>query len=160
MNNTIVRPPKPVNEPVRDYAPGSPERASLQRALRDMRARQHSVMPIINGERIETGVLEDLFSPHDLQHQIGTLHKVGGEHVEQAIGAAIDARHDWMRMEWTDRAAIFLKAADLLAGPWRDRLNAATMLGQSKNAYQAEIDSACELIDFFPLQRRVHAADL
>ncbi|NNF59158.1 MAG: L-glutamate gamma-semialdehyde dehydrogenase [Rhodothermaceae bacterium] len=149
MNNTILRPPPPVNEPVRSYAPGSPERASLQQALREMRSEEHTVLPVINGERVETGKTEDLHAPHDLTHKIGTLHKVRGADVERAIQAAVDARHDWMRMDWTDRAAIFLKAADLLAGPWRDRLNAATMLGQSKNAYQAEIDSACELIDFF-----------
>ncbi len=114
----------------------------------DLRSEEHVVTPYINGKHIETGITEELFAPHDLNHRIGTLHKVNGGHVDQAIRAAVSARHDWMRMEWTDRAAIFLKAADLLAGPFRDRLNAATMLGQSKNAYQAEIDSACELIDF------------
>ena len=148
MNNTIARPPLPFNEPVRSYAPGSPERASLKSALMAMRSEEHVVTPYINGRHVETGVTEDLFAPHDLSHRIGTLHKVGSEHVQQAIQAAMDARHDWMRMDWIDRSAIFLKAADLLAGPWRDRINAATMLGQSKNTYQAEIDSACELIDF------------
>ncbi len=149
MNNTIARPPFPINEPVRGYAPGSSERASLKRALMDMRSREHIVTPYINGKHVETGKTEDIFAPHELSHRVGTLHKVGTEHVQQAIDAAVDARHDWMRMAWTDRAAIFLKAADLLAGPFRDRLNAATMLGQSKNTMQAEIDSACELIDFF-----------
>jgi len=149
MNNTILRPPAPVNEPVRSYAPGSPERASLRRAIEAMRAEEHLVLPVIGGERVETGRTGEIRPPHDLAHRLGTFHKVQGEHVERAIRAALDARHDWMRMAWTDRASIFLKAAELLAGPFRDRMNAATMLGQSKNPFQAEIDSACELIDFF-----------
>ena len=108
MNNTIARPPFPINEPVRGYAPGSSERASLKRALMDMRSREHIVTPYINGKHVETGKTEDIFAPHELSHRIGTLHKVGTEHVQQAIDAAVDARHDWMRMAWTDRAAIFL----------------------------------------------------
>lgn len=149
MPNAVATPPVPVNEPVRSYAPGSPERASLQRALAAMRAETHLVTPVVGGKRIETGRTARLTSPHDLALEVGTFHKARGEDVDAAITSAVDARHDWARMDWTDRAAVFLKAADLLAGPWRDRLNAATMIGQSKNAYQAEIDSACELIDFW-----------
>ena len=149
MNNAIARPPLPVNEPVRSYAPGSPERASLKRTLAEMRAHETTILPIVNGEAIETGRTASMHPPHDLQHTLGTYHKARTEDVERAIQASLDARHDWSRMAWTDRAAIFLKAADLLAGPFRDRMNASTMLGQSKNPYQAEIDAACEMIDFF-----------
>lgn len=149
MNNAIAFPPPPSNEPVKSYAPGSPERASLQKTLKEMRATDVSVCPVINGERVETGRTEEIRPPHDLSHQLGVVHKAREEDIQNAISAALDARHDWMRMDWTDRAAIFLRAAELLAGPFRDRLNAATMLGQSKNPFQAEIDSACELIDFF-----------
>jgi 1-pyrroline-5-carboxylate dehydrogenase len=149
MNNAILRPPHHVNEPVKSYAPGSPERAALRRALEKLRAEEHTVLPVINGERVETGRTAEMRPPHDLSHRLGTFHKARREDVDRAIQAALDARHDWMRMAWTDRAAIFLKAAELLAGPFRYRMNAATMLGQSKNPYQAEIDSACELIDFW-----------
>ncbi len=149
MHNAIPRPPAPLNEPVRHYAPGTPERAGLRAALRQMRAEEHTVLPTIGGRRVETGRTAEMRPPHDLAHRLGQFHKVTGAHVESAIRAALDARHDWMRMAWTDRAAIFLKAADLLAGPYRDRMNAATMLGQSKNPYQSEIDAACELIDFW-----------
>ncbi|HLA62940.1 MAG TPA: L-glutamate gamma-semialdehyde dehydrogenase, partial [Rhodothermales bacterium] len=100
-------------------------------------------------KHVETGRTAEMRPPHDLAHRLGEFHKADSALVQQAIQSALDARHDWMRMAWTDRAAIFLKAAELLAGPFRDRMNAATMLGQSKNAFQAEIDAACELIDFF-----------
>ncbi|HLT48174.1 MAG TPA: L-glutamate gamma-semialdehyde dehydrogenase [Rubricoccaceae bacterium] len=149
MNNAILRPPPPVNEPVRSYAPGSPERAALRQAIQDLRAEEHTVLPVIGGEHVETGKTAEIRPPHDLAHRLGEFHKVRREDVDRAIRAALDARHDWMRMAWTDRAAIFLKAAELLAGPYRYRMNAATMLGQSKNPFQAEIDSACELIDFW-----------
>jgi 1-pyrroline-5-carboxylate dehydrogenase len=148
MHNAIASPPPPRNEPVRDYAPGSPERASLREALTSMRGSEATVLPVINGDRVETGRTATMRPPHDLSHTLGTFHKARTEDVERAIQGALDARHDWSRMAWSDRAAIFLKAAELLAGPFRDRMNAATMLGQSKNAYQAEIDSACELVDF------------
>ena len=107
------------------------------------------MLPVIGGERVETGRTETMAPPHEHGHRLGTMHKARTEDVERAIAAALDARHDWAGMAWTDRAAIFLKAADLLAGPFRDRMNAATMLGQSKNPYQAEIDAACEMVDFF-----------
>lgn len=149
MNNTILQPPMPINEPVRSYAPGSPERASLRNTLMDLRNEEHVVLPVIAGKRIETGRVGEMRPPHDHQHLIGTCHKARPEDVQSAIDAALEARHDWMRMDWTDRAAIFLKAAELLSGPFRDRMNAATMLGQSKNSFQAEIDAACEMVDFF-----------
>ena len=148
MNNAVATPPAPVNETVLGYAPGSPERRSLRRAVAEMRAVEVEVLPVVGGRRVETGRTAEMRPPHDRAHSLGTYHKARTEDVEAGIQAALDARPDWMRMDWTDRAAVFLKAADLLAGPFRDRMNAATMLGQSKNAYQAEIDSACELIDF------------
>ena len=149
MNNAIATPPVPVNEPVRSYAPGSPERASLRATLETMNSETVEVQPVIGGQRVETGRTDTMHPPHDHARSLGVMHKARTEDVEAAIGAALDARHDWCRMAWTDRAAIFLKAADLLAGPFRDRMNAATMIGQSKNPYQAEIDAACEMVDFF-----------
>ncbi|HIG76362.1 MAG TPA: L-glutamate gamma-semialdehyde dehydrogenase [Bacteroidetes bacterium] len=149
MHNGIARPPHPVNEPVRSYAPGSPERASLKAELERMGGETKEIFPVVGGERIETGKTVQVVEPHRHANTIATVHNSRTEDVENAIQAALDARHDWSRMLWTDRAAILLKAAELLAGPWRDRMNAATMLGQSKNAFQAEIDSACEMIDFF-----------
>lgn len=149
MNNAIASPPVPVNERVRDYAPGSAERASLRATLVDLKGQTRTVLPVIAGQHVETGRTEDMTTPHEHAHVLGTMHKARTEDVERAIQASLDARHDWSRMAWTDRAAIFLKAAELLAGPFRDRMNAATMLAQSKNPYQAEIDAACEMIDFF-----------
>ncbi|WP_420453894.1 L-glutamate gamma-semialdehyde dehydrogenase [Rubrivirga sp.] len=149
MHNAIASPPPAVNEPVRDYAPGSPERASLRATLMEMREKEVEVLPVVNGERVETGRTETIRPPHERSRTLGTFHKARTEDVEDAIAGALDARHDWARLDWTDRAAIFLKAAELLAGPFRDRMNAATMLGQSKNPYQAEIDAACEMVDFF-----------
>ena len=148
MNNAIAQPPVALNEPVRAYAPGSPERASLQRTYAAMADERPTVTPVVGGRRIETGRVGTLASPHEHSRVVASVHKSRAEDVQNAITAALDARHDWARMAWTDRAAVFLKAADLLAGPFRDRMNAATMWGQSKNAYQAEIDAACELIDF------------
>jgi len=148
MNNALPNIPQPVNEPVRAYAPNSSERTSLLKKVQEMKAISHEIGPIVDGKMILTGLTESFSSPHEHKHTLGTLHNSSPEVVAQAIQSATKARHDWMRMNWLDRAAIFLKAADLLAGPWRDTLNAATMLGQSKNVYQAEIDAACELIDF------------
>ena len=148
MNNAIVSIPTPVNEPVRGYAPGSAERSSLKRILSELLSMSTEIPAIIGGREIRTGRVEAVRCPHDHGHELGTAHLCGSSEVEQAIAAAMAARRDWAAMHWTDRAAIFLRAADLLAGPWRDILNASTMLGQSKNAYQAEIDSACEMIDF------------
>ena len=149
MHNAIASPPPPVNEPVRDYAPGSPERASLRQTLMTMRDETVEILPVVDGRRVETGRTATITPPHELGRTLGTYHKARPEDVEAAITGALDARHDWSRMAWTDRAAVFLKAAELLAGPYRDRMNAATMLGQSKNPYQAEIDAACEMVDFF-----------
>lgn len=148
MNNGLPRIPLPVNEPVRSYAPGSPERESLQKKLAEMRGQQIEVPAFIGGREIRTNHTADIRPPHDLKHLLGISHHVGKAEVDQAINTAVEAQREWSAMHWTQRAAIFLKAADLLAGPWRDTLNAATMLGQSKNPYQAEIDAACEMIDF------------
>lgn len=154
MNNAISQPPHPKNETVLSYAPGSVERNSLLAKLHDMKSKSVDVPAFIGGKEVHTSTQRTINPPHEHEHVLGTVSYCGEDEVKLAIEAAVEARHDWSRMHWTDRAAIFLKAADLLAGPWRDTLNAATMLGQSKNAYQAEIDSACELIDF--LRFNVH----
>ncbi len=149
MPNSISRIPLPVNEPVRTYAPGSPERASIRSVLRTARGETVDIPLVIGGKEIRTGETFQVTEPHDHQHVIATGHSGNAESVALATAAAADAAHDWATMDFDDRAAIFLRAADLLAGPWRDRVNATTMLGQSKTVVQAEIDSACELIDFF-----------
>jgi 1-pyrroline-5-carboxylate dehydrogenase len=142
------RPPLPVNEPVRSYAPGSAERASLQARLAELAADQVEMPLVIGGRDVHNGRTVPAVMPHRTSHVLGTVHWAGQPELEQAIGAASTAWRDWSRLPWTERAAVFLRAADLLAGPWRDTVNAATMLGQSKTAHQAEIDAACELIDF------------
>jgi 1-pyrroline-5-carboxylate dehydrogenase len=140
--------PQPVNEPVKSYAPGSPERAELQQMLATLRAQELDIPMYIGGEEVRSGNLTRLAPPHDHKHTLGHFHKSDKAHVEKAIAAALAARTKWVNLSWEHRASIFLKAADLIAGPYRAKLNASTMLGQSKNAYQAEIDSACEIIDF------------
>ena len=145
----VFRPPEPRNEPVRDYKPGSPERASLQVRLEQMKHERPEIPMVIGGKDVTTGKLAQAVMPHDKDHVLAEVHQGGAAEVEQAIEAAGEAWHDWHRLPWEDRAAIFLRAAELLAGPWRDTLNAATMLGQSKTAHQAEIDAACELTDFW-----------
>lgn len=140
--------PAPINEPVKAYAPGSPERKELQQALKDARATQIDVPMYIGSEEVRTGKTRPMSPPHDHQHILGHFHEGDASHVEQAINAALGAKYAWENMAWEHRAAIFLKAADLLAGPYRARINSATMLAQSKNAMQAEIDAACEFIDF------------
>jgi len=137
------------NEPVRAYAPGSAERAALQRALRTMAGDRIELPLVIGGRTVATGRLETAICPHDHAHVLADAHLAGPAEVDQAIAAAKAAWHDWSRTPWEVRARIFLKAADLVSGPWRDRLNAATMLGQSKTAPQAEIDAAAELADYF-----------
>lgn len=137
------------NEPILSYGPGSEERAKLQAKLEEMRQQKVDVPMYIGGKEIRTGNKKVLSCPHDHQHVLGHFHEGDAGHVQQAIDAALEAREKWSKLPWEDRASVFLKAADLLAGPYRDVLNAATMLGQSKNAFQAEIDSACELIDFW-----------
>jgi len=140
--------PTPHNEPVKSYAPGSPERKELQAKLKELRAQQIEVPMYIGSEEVRTGKKKPMSPPHDHQHILGYFHEGDASHVEQAINAAMGAKFAWESMEWEQRAAIFLKAADLLAGPYRAKINAATMLGQSKNVFQAEIDAACEFIDF------------
>ncbi|QXV67225.1 L-glutamate gamma-semialdehyde dehydrogenase [Mucilaginibacter sp. 21P] len=140
--------PAPVNEPVLNYGPNSPERAALKAALEKARAQQVDIPMYIGDQEVRTGNLKELRPPHDHQHLLGTFHYGDKSHVTAAIDAALAAKADWENLPWEQRAAIFLKAAELIAGPYRYIINAATMLGQSKNAYQAEIDSACELIDF------------
>jgi 1-pyrroline-5-carboxylate dehydrogenase len=145
----IFRPPPPRNEPVRDYAPGSPERASLQLRLEQMKRERPEIPMVIGGKDVTTGNLRKAVMPHDKDHVLADVHQGGAAEVEQAITAAGQAWEDWHRLPWEERASVFLRAAELLAGPWRDTLNAATMLGQSKTAHQAEIDAACELTDFW-----------
>jgi len=141
--------PEPDNEPVLSYAPGSAERAALKAELKRL-SRKHVEIPlVIGGKRVKTGKLGDCRCPHDHKQVLGKYHRAGKKEVDMAAEAAAKAWPDWARMPWEQRAAIFLKAADLLAGPWRNTLNAATMLAQSKNVFQAEIDAACELIDFW-----------
>jgi 1-pyrroline-5-carboxylate dehydrogenase len=140
--------PKAINEPVKDYAKGSTERDSLQAALKDARSEVRESPMYINGKEIRTGNTIDIFPPHDRHHKIGHFHRGDATHVQDAIDSALAAKEDWETMPWEQRAAIFLKAADLLAGPYRYKINSATMLAQSKNAYQAEIDASCEMIDF------------
>jgi 1-pyrroline-5-carboxylate dehydrogenase len=142
------RPPRPHNEPVRSYAPGSAERESLQARLAQLAAEQVDMPLVIGGRDVSNGRTVPAVMPHRTAHVLGTVHWAGLPELEQAIRAAGDAWPDWSRLPWTERAAVFLRAADLLAGPWRDTVNAATMLGQSKTAHQAEIDAACELCDF------------
>jgi 1-pyrroline-5-carboxylate dehydrogenase len=149
MPNSIVDVPFPKNEPVLGYAPQSPERAELTDTLEAMSRKTIEIAPVIAGRRVRTGEMAKAVKPHDHKHVLATWHKSGAREVKRAIAAARDAHPAWSRMPWESRAAIFLKAADLLAGPWRMRLNAATILGQSKTCHQAEIDAACELTDFF-----------
>jgi 1-pyrroline-5-carboxylate dehydrogenase len=145
----IFRVPEPFNEPVRSYAPGSPEREELRVRLTEMESQQLEIPLVIGGERVTTGDTFEAVEPHKRSHVLATVHKGGAGEVERAITAAADAWEDWSRTPWEERAAVLLRASELLAGPWRQTLNAATMLGQSKTAHQAEIDAACELIDFW-----------
>ena len=144
----VRRVPVPVNEPIRSYAPGSPERAALKSRLASMSKERIDIPVVVGGREIRTGNTVQSVMPHAHQHVLGDWHKASKEHVTQAIDAALKARREWANWAWEDRAAVFLKAAELLATTWRPTVNAATMLGQSKTVFQAEIDSACELIDF------------
>jgi 1-pyrroline-5-carboxylate dehydrogenase len=145
----VFRPPAPLNEPVKDYAPGSPERVALRLRLEQMRGERLEIPLVIGGEDVRTGKTKEAIVPHDKAHVLADVHQGGAKEVARAIEAAADAWEGWHRTPWEDRAAVFLRAAELLAGPWRSTLNAATMLGQSKTAHQAEIDAACEVIDFW-----------
>lgn len=149
MNNSSIRIPLPKNEHVLDYAPNSPETKAIKEELKKQSSEMVDVPLIINGEEIRTHNKEEIRCPHDHSKILGYYHKAGKKEADDAIKAALEARKTWSKMHWSDRAAIFLKAADLLAGPYRYVLNTATMLGQSKTVLQAEIDSACELIDFW-----------
>lgn len=148
MNNAFYQIKMPNNEPVKGYIPGTQERESLKAELARQSALQVEIPVIIGGKEYYTGKTKTVVMPHDHQHVLATFHMAGENELKLAIDAAMKAKQYWEALSWEHRAAIFLKAADLLAGPWRDKINAATMLGQSKTAYQAEIDSACELADF------------
>lgn len=154
MHNAYFQFAEPKNEPVLNYAPGSTERISLQKALADMKSETRDIPMYIGGKEVRTKDKKEIRPPHETKHLLGYFSAGDKTHVKKAIDAALAARGDWAEMPWEHRAGIFLKAADLLATKYRYRMNAATMLGQSKNAYQAEIDSACELIDF--LRFNVH----
>lgn len=149
MSNAYFKVPEPANEPVKTYLPGSSEKEELKKKLGELKSQKVEVPLIIGGEEIKTGNTAEMIIPHNKKHVLGVYHKAGKKEVETAIEAALEARKEWAAMPWEHRVSIFLKMADLLAGPWRSTINAATMLGQSKVVHQAEIDSACELIDFW-----------
>jgi len=154
MPKGIYKVPTPANEPIKNYAPKSAERAELQAMLKELRSKEIDIPMYIGSEEVRSNNKVRLAPPHDHKHTLGYFYKSDKQHVELAINAALDAKHKWQNLSWEHRASIFLKAAELIAGPYRAKLNAATMLGQSKNAFQAEIDSACEIIDF--LRFNVH----
>ena len=147
--NQIVKIPQAKNEPVKSYAPGDTETLNLKSKLQEMKNTPVDIPMYIGSKEIFTEEKISMHPPHEINHTLGTFNKGNASHVEAAISAALEAKESWAKMPWESRAAIFLRAADLLAGPYRDRMNAATMLAQSKNAMQAEIDAACEMIDFF-----------
>ena len=149
MANAVFRIPEPRNEPVLSYAPGTAERDALKAKLAELSSREIEIPLVIGGREVRTGRIAEARVPHRHAQRLARWHQAGPEEVKAAIEAAVEARREWSAMDPHDRAAVFLKAADLLAGPWRQVLNAATMLGQSKTAYQAEIDSACEIVDFW-----------
>src|SRR6202035_2913712 len=149
MSNAISPVPTPVNEPVRSYAPGSSERASLKQRLGQMLGEEIEIPLLIGGREVRTGDTARAVCPHDHGHVLATYHQAGAAEGAAAAAAAKEAWKEWSEMPWEERLSVFLRAADLLAGPWRDTVNGATMLNQSKTVFQAEIDSACELIDFW-----------
>ena len=149
MSKGFFHVPVPKNEPVKSYYPGSPERKELKMTIAEMRSKDVELPMYIGGKEVTSNTKIEIYPPHDLKHLLGYYYQGDETHVVQAIDAALEARSAWAELGWQHRAAIFLKAADLLAGPYRAKINAATMLGQSKNAYQAEIDAACELADFY-----------
>ena len=149
MPKGIYHVPEARNEPVLSYAPGTPERAKLEQTLKELYAQEIDVPMVIGGQEIRTGKKVRMFPPHNIEHTLGYYSQGGEAEVKQAIDAALKVRETWAAMNWEHRASIFLRIADLISGPYRYKINAATMIGQSKNAYQAEIDAACELADFF-----------
>jgi len=154
MNTGYFSYPLPTNEPVYNYAPGSPERAALKKTLEELKSKPVDVPMYIGSEEVRTGKLKAIRPPHEIGRTLGHFHEGDGSHVSQAIDAALSAKGAWANINWEERAGIFLRAADLISTKYRYHMNGTTMLGQSKNVYQAEIDSACELIDF--LRFNVH----
>lgn len=148
MGKGFFQIPIAVNEPVKSYAPGTPEREAVLQQYKAYFNSQVEVPLYIGSEEIFTGNTRSMSPPHDHQHVVGVYHLAEKHHIENAITTALEARTKWAAMPWEERASIFLKAAELIAGPYRAKINAATMIAQSKNVHQAEIDSACELIDF------------
>lgn len=154
MNQGYFSYPMPVNEPVYTYGPGTAERAALQKTLKELKSQSADIPMYIGSKEVRTGKLQPIFPPHEIAHKLGHFHAGDESHVRQAIDAALAAKENWANMSWENRANIFLRAADLISTKYRYHMNGTTMLGQSKNAFQAEIDSACELIDF--LRFNVH----
>lgn len=148
MGKGYFQVPTAINEPIKTYAPGSPERASIEKMYKKIYNEKAEIPLYIGKEEIKTGHTKSIRPPHDHQHEVGIYHNAEEKHVEQAIDTALEARKEWAKLPWEQRAAVFLKAADLIAGPYRDKMNATTMIGQSKTVFQAEIDSACEICDF------------
>lgn len=148
MGKGFFQVPPAVNEPIKTYAPGTPERASVLKTYKDLYNSHVEVPLYIGSEEIKTGKTASINPPHDHQKEVGIYHLAEKSHIEDAISTALEARKKWADLPWEQRAAVFLKAADLIAGPYRDKMNASTMIGQSKTIYQAEIDSACEIVDF------------
>jgi len=148
LNNAILKVPTPVNEPIHSYAPGTPERGLLKAAIDEISSKQVEIPLIIGGKEVRTGNMGKVVMPHDHQHVLGEYHIAGEKEIKMAIDAAMEAKEGWANLRWEERAAIFLKAAELLSGKYRYMMNAVSMLSTSKTAYQAEIDAACELIDF------------
>ena len=149
MPKGFYKVPLAKNEPVKNYLPGSQEREELKKEIEKMRSEVIDIPMVIDGKEIRTDNTVSIHPPHERKHLLAHFHKGDASHVQMAIDAALKAREKWANISWEHRASIFMKAADLLAGPYRQKLNAATMLCQSKNAFQAEIDSAAELVDFF-----------
>lgn len=149
MSNAIFNPPVAINEPVLSYAPGSEERELLQETVATFKAEEKDIPMFIGGKEVRTGNKVSMHPPYQHKHCLGHFHKGDSSHVKKAVDAALAAKEEWANLPWEQRASVFLKAAELIAGPYRQKMNAATMLAQSKNAFQAEIDSSCEIIDFF-----------
>ena len=148
MTNSVFTLPKPYNEPIKAYAQGSPERELLAAELDRQMETRVEVPVVINGRAVHTGNVQEITCPHDHGHVLGRVHMAGEDEIHSAVEAAMAAKPAWEAMDWQERAAIFLKAADLISQKYSPKLNAATMLGQSKNVFQAEIDATCELADF------------
>jgi len=148
MSKGFYNVPIAENEPILNYLADSSEKKELKKVIEEFRSEEIEIPMYIGGKEVKTGNLERIFPPHDIKHTLGYYHKGETKHIKDAISASLEAREKWANISWEHRASIFLKAADLIAGPYRAKINAATMLGQSKNVFQAEIDAACELIDF------------